>query len=213
MMVPEAGGMSKLSLLAGLAPVALWMFPLQVPAQTLASPPVADGPGVVVEPGAKIVERPPVVFPAGITVNGSVTVKSTVGASGEVVDARVVRGPEALRRAALLNVLNWRFAPDGVRTVQSTIRFASVSSHENGCLNGIWAQEQVSDWRWRFQKQGDRLTIRRTDGFVSGTFAPAGSGWSGQLRWGNGETWNGVVLSPAENCREVRTNQSWWFKR
>jgi hypothetical protein len=84
--------MSKLSLLAGLAPVAVWMFPLQAPARTLASPPVADGPGVVVAPGAKVVERPPVVFPAGITVNGSVTVKSTVGASGEVVDAR---GPQA----------------------------------------------------------------------------------------------------------------------
>jgi hypothetical protein len=205
--------MSKLSLLAALAPVALWILPLQAPAQTPAPLPIADGPGVVVEPGAKLVERPPVAFPAGVMLNGSVTVKSTVGASGEVMDARVVRGPEALRRAVLLNVLNWRFAPDGVRTVQSTIRFAPVSIRENGCLNGIWAQDQVSDWRWRFQRQDDRLTISRTDGFVSGTFAPAGNGWSGQLRWGNGETWNGVVLSPAENCREVRTNQSWWFKR
>jgi hypothetical protein len=213
MMIAEAGSMPKLSLLAVLAPVTVWMFALQAPAQTLTSPPVADGPGVMVEPGAKVVERPPVVFPVGITVNGSVTVKSTVGASGEVLDARVVRGPEALRRAALLSVLNWRFVPDGVRAVKSTIRFASVSSHENGCVNGIWAQDQVSNWRWQFQRQGDLLTINRTDGFVSGTFAPSGNRWSGQLRWGNGETWNGVVLSPAENCREVLTNQSWWFKR
>src|SRR5258708_33171827 len=52
-----------------------------------------------------------------------------------------------------------------------------------------------------------------TDGFVSGDFTPAGKVWSGLLRWGDGETWNGVGLSPAENCREGRTNQSWWFKR
>jgi hypothetical protein len=189
------------------------MFPLQIPAQTPASPLVADGPGIVVEPGAKVLERPPVFFPTGVTTNGSVTVKSTVGATGEVIDARVVRGPEQLRRAALLSILNWRFAADGVRTVQSTIRFTTVSRGENGCLNGIWAQDQPSGWRWQFQAQGDTLTINRTDGFVSGTFTPAGSGWSGHLHWGNGETWNGVVLSPAENCREVRSNQSWWFKR
>jgi hypothetical protein len=98
-------------------------------------------------------------------------------------------------------------------TVQSTIRFAAISIRENTCLDGVWAQDQPSDSRWRFQAQGNGLTISRTDGFVSGTFTQAGEVWSGQLRWGNGETWNGVVLSPAENCREVRTNQSWWFKR
>jgi Gram-negative bacterial TonB protein C-terminal len=193
--------------------VAPWMFPSQVPAQTRVFPLAADGPGISVEPGAKVLERPPVSFPPGVTTNGSVTVKATVGAAGEVIDARVVRGPEQLRRAALLSVLNWRFAADGVRTVLSTIRFTSVRSGENSCLNGVWAQDQPSDWRWRFQAEGDRLTISRTDGFVSGAFTPAGRAWSGNLQWGTGETWNGVVLTPAENCREVRSNQSWWFKR
>lgn len=193
--------------------LALSMLPLNLLAQTPASPAVPDGPGVVVEPGARVVERLPVVLPAGIATNGSVTVKSTVGPSGEVLDAYVVRGPEQLRRTALLSVLNWRFEADGVRTVQNTIRFTTVSKGEDACLNGIWAQDQASGWRWRFQVQGERLTINRTDGFVSGTFTPAGKGWSGQLHWGNGDTSNAVVLSPAENCREVHTNQSWWFRR
>ena len=215
--------MSKPSFFASLPPiVALWMFPLQVPAQTPAYPLVADGPGIVVEPGARLLARPPVFFPPSATTNGSVNVKSTVDAKGEVIDARVVRGPKQFRRAALLSVLNWRFEAGGARTVQSTIRFATVSSRDNSCLVGIWAQAPPSEWRWRFQAQGDGLTISRTDGFVSGTFTPVGRVWSGELRWGNGDKWNGVVLSPAQNCREVwmsdprtevRTDQAWLFKR
>lgn len=207
--------MPGFGLFTGLAPsAALCIFPLWAPAQPAAPPPVADGPGIVVQPGARVLERPPVFFPAGATTGGSVLVRSKIGAKGEVVDARIVRGPEQLRRAALLNVLNWHFEPDGVRTVQSTIRFARVENGEDACLDGIWAQDQPSDWRWRFQAQGDRLSISRTDGFVSGKFARAGTAWSGFLHWGNGETWNGVVLTPsAGNCREVRTNQNWWFKR
>lgn len=206
--------MPRSGLLTGLMPiVGLCIFAMRAPAQPAAPPPVPDGPGIVVQPGARVLERPPVFFPSGATTDGSVLVKSKIGAKGEVMDARIVRGPEQLRRTALLNVLNWRFEPDGVRTVQSTIRFSRVSSGENACLDGIWAQDQPSNWRWRFEAQGDRLAISRTDGFVSGTFARAESAWSGFLHWGNGETWKGVVLTPAENCREVRTNQSWWFKR
>jgi hypothetical protein len=93
MMIPEADGMSNSAFSAVLGRWRFGCSRCKAPAQTPASPPVADGPGVVVEPGATVAERPPVVFP-GVTVNGSVTVKSTVGASGEVVDARVVRAPE-----------------------------------------------------------------------------------------------------------------------
>lgn len=206
--------MSRLGSFPGFATtVALCMLPLQLRAQQTAAPLVADGPGITVEPGARVLERPPVFVPPGATRNGSVTVKSNVGANGEVIDARVVHGPEQLRRSALLSILNWRFEPDGGRTVRSTIRFAIVSSGENSCLDGIWAQNQLGGWRWRFEAKGDMLAVGRTDGFVSGTFTPTGKVWSGQLHWGNGETWKGVELSPAENCREVRTNQSWWFKR
>jgi hypothetical protein len=91
--------MPRPGLLVRYAPlIALSIFPRHAPAQT-PSPPVADGPGIVVEPGAKVLQRPPVFFPSGATANGSVTVRSTVGAKGDVIDARVVRGPEQLRRA------------------------------------------------------------------------------------------------------------------
>ncbi len=63
---------------------------------------VADGPGVVVEPGAKILHRSPVFYPSGVTTAGTVVVESTVNAKGEVTDAHVLSGPDELRNAALI---------------------------------------------------------------------------------------------------------------
>jgi len=198
--------------------LALGMFRLPAIAQTLASQ-VADGAGIVVESPAKILFRTPVFFPTGVTTVGPVVVESTVNAKGEVTDAHVVTGPEELRRAALASVLNWRFAVDSGRaaTLRTTIRFETAPGlaveSDPGCLSGTWAQDQASDWRWKFEAQGDALNISRTDGFVSGSFSRTGTVWTGQLHWGSGETWNNVVLSSTENCREVHTNQVWWFKR
>jgi hypothetical protein len=202
--------MSKSRFFAGV--IVVLMFTFQAPAQT------PDGPGVVVEPGAKILHRSPVFFPSGVTAIGSVVVQADVNAVGEVADAHIVSGPEELRRSVLLSVLDWRFpAGAGLRTVQNTIKFTAAPSAEPepeiGCLEGVWAQDETSDWRWRFQAKPGELTISRTDGFVSGTFSRTGTVWTGQLHWGSGETYNNVVLAPAANCREVRTNQSWWFKR
>jgi len=112
--------------------LAVWMFPLQSPAQTVtaekAHSVVADGPGVVVEPGAKILHRSPVFYPSGVTAVGTVVVESSVNAKGEVTDAHVINGPEELRNAALSSVLNWHFSADGglPPTVQSVIRFEAA---------------------------------------------------------------------------------------
>jgi TonB family protein len=118
------------------ARVAVWMFPMQAPAQALAqvvpdyrTVPVADGYGVVVEPGAKVLHRPGVFYPSGVTAVGTVVVESTVNAKGEVTDAHVVSGPDELRNAALSSVLNWHFSPEGLApTVQSAIRFEKAPS-------------------------------------------------------------------------------------
>jgi TonB family protein len=109
--------------------LAVWMFPMQAPAQTPSrASAVADGPGVVVEPGAKVLHRSPVFFPAGVTTTGTVIVESSVNAKGEVTDTHVVSGPEELRSAALSSVLHWHFSPDGglPPTVQSSIRFETA---------------------------------------------------------------------------------------
>ncbi len=113
--------------------LAVWMFPLQAPAQTATAAPVSgkitiagarDGYGVVVEPGAKILHRQGVFYPAGVTAVGTVVVESAVNVKGEVTDAHVISGPDELRSAALSSVLNWHFSPEGLPpTEQSTIRF------------------------------------------------------------------------------------------
>jgi len=114
------------------ARLAVWMFPMQAPAQSPRAvervSAAADGPGVSVEPGAKILHRSPVFFPSGVTTSGTVVVESSVNAKGEVTDARVVSGPDELRNAALSSVLNWHFSPDGglPPTVQTIIRFETA---------------------------------------------------------------------------------------
>jgi len=121
------------------ARLAVWMFPMQAPAQTSASAVASgkasaetasrarDGYGVVVEPGAKVLHRPGVFYPSGVTAVGTVVVESAVNAKGEVTDAHVLSGPDELRNAALSSVLNWHFSPEGLPpTVQSTIRFETA---------------------------------------------------------------------------------------
>jgi TonB family protein len=113
--------------------VAVFMFPMHAPAQTVQVEPkyrtvFSDGSGVVVEPGAKILHRSPVFYPSGVSTTGTVIVESSVNAKGEVTDAHVVSGPEELRNAALSSVLGWHFATDGglPPMVQSVIRFESA---------------------------------------------------------------------------------------
>ena len=123
------------------ARLAVWMFPMQAPAQstsvTAPTPGKAnvtasmtrDGYGVMVEPGAKILHRQGVFYPAGVTAVGTVVVESTMNAKGEVTDAHVISGPDELRNAALSSVLNWHFSPEGLApVVQSTIRFEKAPS-------------------------------------------------------------------------------------
>jgi len=92
-----------------------------------------DDPGVRVDLGsASVVHRDGVEYPAAAMakgVHGTVVVEGTLDASGAVTDARVVRGPQELRKAALESVLEWRFTPGAAgRTTQVRIEFAEPSA-------------------------------------------------------------------------------------
>ena len=58
-------------------------------------------------------------------VEGDVTLDLTLNERGEVSDARVLSGPEELRRAALESVLQWHYAPSDIRSTNTlaTLRF------------------------------------------------------------------------------------------
>jgi TonB family protein len=133
--------------------LAVWMFPMQAPAQSPSRAFVAtDGPGVVVEPGAKLLHRSPVFYPNGVSTTGTVVVESTVNAKGEVTDAHVLSGPDELRHAALSSVLNWHFSPDGglPPTVQSVIRFEAAPSTNSATMTaattGKTSAPRATNW-------------------------------------------------------------------
>ncbi len=115
--------------------LAVWFFPLHSSAQTVID--VPDSPGVTVDAGAPLLHRAPVIRPSGVTATGTVLVESTLDSNGEVSDARVVSGPDELRRAALESVLQWHYAnnPAPPQTVRATIQFGPASTTSAASAN------------------------------------------------------------------------------
>jgi beta-lactamase regulating signal transducer with metallopeptidase domain len=74
-----------------------------------------DSEGVTVSTaGATVLHRPRVEYPGTLMekqVQGTVTVEASLDAAGNVMDARVLSGPDELRKVALSSVLNWHFSP------------------------------------------------------------------------------------------------------
>jgi len=120
--------MSRFRIVAGVAAVcsavsiaaiaSMWMFPFVGQAQT-----APDSPGISVDAGGTLLHRAPVRVPAGLTAAGTVTVQATLDAKGEVSDARVVSGPDELRKETLTSILQWHYQP-GPSQAMITIRFA-----------------------------------------------------------------------------------------
>jgi TonB family protein len=85
------------------------IFPLRVQAQELSSAPIQ-----VVQGSENLLRRAPLVYPRRAVerhVEGDVVLEASVDEQGEVSDARVLSGPEELRRACLQSVLEWRYQP------------------------------------------------------------------------------------------------------
>ncbi len=80
-----------------------------------------DSPGVQVDlQSSAVIHRTPVEYPESLAkkgVKGTVQAEVTLDANGNVSDARVLSGPEELRKAVLQSLLNWHFTRDsGGRT-------------------------------------------------------------------------------------------------
>jgi TonB family protein len=110
--------------------VTITFFPLQSTAQepARAFAVAADGPGITVDAGAPLMHRTGVFRPSGVTATGTVVVEATLDSKGEVSDARVLSGPDELRRAALQSVLQWHYAsePSPPASVRATITFGAA---------------------------------------------------------------------------------------
>lgn len=98
-----AGALALMILAGGLAVRA---FPLQAPPRDADSVTIRNAAG-------SLLHRPPLQYPREARekrIAGPVVLEITVGEKGEVSDARVLSGPEELRRAAIENVLQWHYS-------------------------------------------------------------------------------------------------------
>lgn len=129
----KAKSISALAASVTILAVSCWFvsgeFRLQAAPQ-LAAPQVAtDAPGVSVETdGAQFMHRQGVEYPREAIakgVEGTVVAEVTLDADGSVGDARIISGPDELRKAVLQSVLNWHFTKAAaLSTRQVSISFA-----------------------------------------------------------------------------------------
>jgi TonB family protein len=92
-----------------------------------------DAPGVKVDLGASsVIHRSPVVYPDAAKkqgVSGEVQVEVKLDSKGQVSDARVLTGPEELRKPALQSVLDWHFTSDAAQSTRNvTISFSEAEA-------------------------------------------------------------------------------------
>jgi TonB family protein len=78
-------------------------------------------------------------------VEGDVLLDIAVDDQGEVSDARILSGPDELRKAALSSVLGWHYAPSAVRSAstQATIRFTLAAA--NATYRGVAYTTEMKD--------------------------------------------------------------------
>src|SRR5207248_301978 len=113
------------------ARIAVWFFPLEAPAQVVSDGRgvAIDQPGISVDAGAPLMHRSPVTRGMS-SASGTIVIDASVNAKGEVTDARVVSGPDELRKSALQSVLQWHYSTISALppTIRVTIKYDPVST-------------------------------------------------------------------------------------
>jgi bla regulator protein BlaR1 len=118
--------------LALAATVAVRSFPLEAQGQRPATAPAQETPGKapvqIVKGGEHLLHAGLPEYPHRAIeqrVEGEVLLDLAIDDRGEVSDARVLSGPDELRKAALESVLQWHYSPDAVRSMstQAALRF------------------------------------------------------------------------------------------
>ncbi len=120
-------------------------FPLEArapePAQAQRQP---AGPVVIARGGEQLLHASLPEYPRRAIqqrVEGEVVLDVTVDERGEVSDARVLSGPDELRRAALESVLQWHYSPEKLRSTsaQVALRFTAPPA-------GVESEEEVAKY-------------------------------------------------------------------
>jgi TonB family protein len=167
------------------ARLAVWFFPMEAPAQSTSDAARfagLDGPGITVDPGAPLMHRTPV-SRGFSSASGTVVMEASLSAKGDVSDARVISGPEELRKPALQSVLQWHYSTISSvpPTVQVTIKFDPLASapqravmlaSPSAPLPSTIKQIQFSGTTPEIEQQvRQRLTVREGDPIASDSLA------------------------------------------
>ena len=117
------------ALLVAVAWVGAFAFPLTGSAaiREVAAPlePQQTSPGYVVN-------LQPMRYPAEAIqkkIEGTVVIELTFNAAGNIVDSRVISGPEELRQAALESAIRGRYSINVARTLQVLVEFRLANAH------------------------------------------------------------------------------------
>jgi D-alanyl-D-alanine endopeptidase (penicillin-binding protein 7) len=107
-------------------------FPLEAQAPQNLAPKSAAAPVEIAQGGDHLLHGALPEYPHRAVeqrIEGDVVLDLTIDDRGEVSDARVLSGPEPLRRAALESVLQWHFSPEKLRSTsaQAVLRFTVPS--------------------------------------------------------------------------------------
>ena len=105
---------------------------------------VNDAAGVTVDIGGALFHRAPVSYPESARkkgVQGTVMVEATLDGSGNVSDARVLSGPDELRKAALQSVLQWHFkGARSTQTINIVFQLPAAQDHPSPAVAGLVAE-------------------------------------------------------------------------
>ena len=131
------------------AVLAVRAFPLQAEAQAPIDP--AKGEAVaIVKGGENLLHAALPEYPRRAIdqkVEGDVQLEATLDDRGEVIDARVLSGPDELRKAALESVLDWHYSPAALRSVstQMTLRFHLPAANAGFEKKEFWTKMQGTE--------------------------------------------------------------------
>ena len=133
------------AVLALAATVAVRSFPLQAQGQARSA---GSKPVEIVKGGDHLLHGELPEYPRHAIeqkVEGDVLLDIAVDDKGEVSDARVLSGPDELRKAALSSVLGWHFSPSAVRSAstQATLRFTLAAA--NATYQGVAYTVETSE--------------------------------------------------------------------
>lgn len=125
--------------------VVVWLTAVRFP---LTAAPQATGGSVRATAAEGVLFQQPVRYPMAARragVEGFVTLEVAIDSDGTVSDAKVVNGPEALRRAALESVLQWHFANEEKTRKLTTVTIEfKLGDAKSAPANGNIAKIDVS---------------------------------------------------------------------